>query len=65
MRELQEAATTGTELFDLESPSLSMQVSGLVALIMPGKAPTLAMTGFGGARDQVLVVDQTPFQGSV
>ena len=42
-----------------------MQVSGLIALIMPGPAPTLAMTGFSGNMDAILVIDQSPFQAAV
>ena len=62
---LPEGVTSGTELFNLEVPSLSMQVSGLIALIMPGPAPTLAMTGFSGNMDAILVIDQSPFQAAV
>ena len=62
---LPEGITSGTKLFNLEAPSLSMQVGGLIALMMPGPAPTLAMTGFSGATDAVLVIDQTRFQASV
>ena len=62
---LPEGVTSGTELFNLEVPSLSMQVTGLIALIMPGPAPTLAMTGFSGNMDAILVIDHSPFQAAV
>ena len=65
IQNLPAGVTSGTELFNLEVPSLSMQVSGLISLILPGPAPTLAMTGFSGDMDAILVIDQSRFQASV
>ena len=42
-----------------------MQVSGLISLILPRPAPTLAMTGFSGDMDAILVIDQSRFQALV
>ena len=65
IQNLPAGVTSGTELFNLEVPSLSMQVSGLISLILPRPAPTLAMTGFSGDMDAILVIDQSRFQASV
>ena len=65
IQDLPAGVTSGTELFNLEVPSLSMQVSGLISLILPRPAPTLAMTGFSGDMDAILVIDQSRFQASV
>ena len=65
IQNLPAGVTSGTELFNLEVPSLSMQVSGLISLILPRPAPTLAMTGFSGNMDAILVIDQSRFQASV
>ena len=65
IQNLPAGVTSGTELFNLEVPSLSMQVSGLISLILPRPAPTLAMTGFSGDMDAILVIDQSRFQALV
>ena len=65
IQNLPAGVTSGTELFNLEVPSLSMQVSGLISLILPRPAPTLAMTGFSGDMDAILVIDQSRFQATV
>ena len=65
IQNLPAGVTSRTELFILEVPSLSMQVSGLISLILPRPAPTLAMTGFSGDMDAILVIDQSRFQASV
>lgn len=62
---LPEEVASGTELFDLTSPSLSMQVNGLIALLMPGSASPVAMTGFGGDEGRILIVSQSAFQTQV